>query len=224
MSNNCNLCGLREDSVDLLRKNKTWCLVHDKEVDNKLSGCEHWRPTTPAIKNQKVHIANEIKKSSKFQISKDNKKETRMKDNDAWSEIEKDYDLSKRAFGRKIKFIGDDFKRKIIFRDVEHSYVLANKGFSKSAVILAGSVIEELLRLYLQHKGVRPTRNSFDQYLRACQENDLLKDAIHRLSDSVRHFRNFVHLEKEESKKHTISKATAKGAVASIFTVANDLD
>jgi hypothetical protein len=42
------------------------------------------------------------------------------------------------------------------------------------------------------------------------------------LSDSAREFRNFVHLSKESTKKHSITKAAAKGAVSSIFTIAND--
>jgi hypothetical protein len=33
-------------------------------------------------------------------------------------------------FGKKINFVEDTFKRKIIFRDVEHAYVLASLGFS----------------------------------------------------------------------------------------------
>jgi len=93
---------------------------------------------------------------------------------------------------------------------------------SKPALILAGGVIEELLRLYLKHNKISPASNSFDAYIKACEQHKLLKSGISRLSDSVRHFRNLVHLSKEETKKHTISKATAKGAVASIFTIAND--
>ena len=49
-----------------------------------------------------------------------------------------------------------------------------------------------------------------------------IKSAIRKLTDSVRHFRNLVHLELEKDRKHSISKATAKGAVSSIFTIAND--
>jgi hypothetical protein len=143
---------------------------------------------------------------------------------DIWASIEKDYDLSNRAFSRKISFVKEDFSRSILFRDVEQAYVLANDGFSKPAVILAGSVIEELLRQYLKHKKIKPDRDTFDHYITTCQENGLLKDAIHRLTDSVRHFRNLVHLAKEKNKKHTISKATAKGAVSSIFTITNDFD
>jgi DNA-binding Lrp family transcriptional regulator len=66
-----------------------------------------------------------------------------------WKNIEKEYGVSKRAFGKKINFVKDDFKRRVIFRDIEQAYFLAFNGFSKPAVILAGGVIEELLRLYL---------------------------------------------------------------------------
>jgi|SRR6266571_741877 len=140
----------------------------------------------------------------------------------AWNEIQRDYDISKRGFSRKINFIVDSFRRRIIFRDVEQAYVLAKSGFSKPAVILAGSVVEELLRLYLLYKGIAPKANSFDDYIKTCVENGLLKSAIHRLTDSVRHFRNLVHLQKEDSQRWTISKATAIGAVSSIFTIVND--
>ncbi|GEM_PF-1559810 len=144
--------------------------------------------------------------------------------NSCWKEIETAFDLSKRNFGKKIAFIKDDFKRNIIFRDVEQAYLLAEMGFNKPAVTLAGSVIEELLRLYLESKKIVPVKNDFDGYIKTCENKRLLKSAIHRLTESVRQFRNFVHLEKEISTRHTISKATAKGAVASIFTIANDLE
>jgi len=142
---------------------------------------------------------------------------------EVWDEIYKDYEITKRSFAKRINFVSDKFKKSAIFRDIEHAYSLAGLGYSKPAVILSGSVIEELLRLYLKHKGITPARNNFDSYIKACENNGLIKSAIHRLTDSVRHFRNYVHLEKEESSRSTISKATAKGAVSSIFTIANDL-
>ena len=141
---------------------------------------------------------------------------------DTWDDIQNDFDISKRTFGKKINFVTDKYKRKIIFRDIEHAYILAKNRFSKPAVILAGGVIEELLRLYLEHKNISPLSNSFDGYIKTCEQRKLLKSAIFRLSDSVRHFRNLVHLSGEKTKRYTISKATAKGAVASIFTIAND--
>jgi hypothetical protein len=140
----------------------------------------------------------------------------------AWDDIKKDYDVSKRTLGKKINFVTDPFKRKIIFRDVEQAYLLAKYGFTKSAVILAGGVIEELLRIYLEYKNIRPNRKSFDSYIQSCENNRLFKSAISKLTESVRHFRNLVHLEKESSSRSTISKATAKGAVSSIFTIVND--
>jgi hypothetical protein len=144
-----------------------------------------------------------------------------LRNMNTWKDIEKDFNISKRAFGKKISFVTNPFKRKIVFRDIQQAYILAASGFSKPAIILAGSVIEELLRIYLGSKGITPTAKTFDSYIRTCEANHLLKSAIHRLTESVRYFRNLVHLEKEDSSKDTISTATAKGAVASIFTVAN---
>jgi hypothetical protein len=95
-----------------------------------------------------------------------------------WKAIQNDYDVSKVGFGRKISFVTDTFKRNVIFRDVAQAYVLANAGFPKPAVILAGSVIEELLRLFLEHKGIRPSAETFEHYLKACAEKGLLKSAI----------------------------------------------
>jgi hypothetical protein len=143
-------------------------------------------------------------------------------DNNTWKDIEKDFDVSKQTLGKKIRFVTDPFKRRIIFRDIEQAYILSGSGFSKPALILAGGVIEELLRIYLESKHLTPPANTFDSYIRTCEANRLLKLAIHRLTDSVRQFRNLIHLEKESSSRFTISKATAKGAVSSIFTIAND--
>lgn len=139
-----------------------------------------------------------------------------------WEDIKSEYDISKMKFGKKINFVTDPFKRKIIFRDVEHAFVLASQGFSKPAVILAGGVIEELLKQYLEHKEICPKSNRFVDYIKTCEDKELLKRGVSRLSDSIRDFRNLVHLSKEETKQHTISKATAKGAVSSIFTIADD--
>ena len=227
MKKQCNFCGLREDLTDLVIKNKTWCLVYDKEVENLSQGCEHWRPAGPSIKSQKIKIAEDIKRSIKPKAEQnkegmDSTMGTALSSKKIWEGIQRDYGVRKREFGMKFNFVTDPFKRKIIFRDVEHAYILVNNGFSKPAVILAGGVIEELLRLYLNYKGIKPTNKTFDSYIQACEKNGLLKTGISRLSDSARHFRNIVHLEKESSKKHTIPKHTAIGAVSSIFTIAND--
>ena len=142
-----------------------------------------------------------------------------------WGNIEREFGVTKTAFGKRINFIKDPFKREIIFRDVEQAFDLASLGFSKPAVILAGGVIEELLRLYLEQKDIspqKPLKKDFNGYIQTCVQNRLLKDSVSHLSDSVRGFRNLVHLSAEETRKHTISKPTAKGAVSSIFTIAND--
>ncbi|GAG62844.1 unnamed protein product, partial [marine sediment metagenome] len=125
-------------------------------------------------------------------------------------------------FGRKIYFVKGKFEREIIFRDTLNAYMLAEKGFSKSAVILAGSIIEELLRLYLECRNINPSKNNFNEYIKLCESKGILKKGISKLSDSVRHFRNIVHLKNEISPKYTISKAAAKNAVSSIFIISND--
>jgi DNA-directed RNA polymerase subunit L len=140
----------------------------------------------------------------------------------AWARIKNEFGVSKITFGRKIYFVKDKFKREIIFRDTLNAYMLAENGFSKSAVILVGSIIEELLRLYLDYKNIHPSKNNFNEYIKLCESKGILKKGISKLSDSVRHFRNIVHLENEISPKYTISKAAAKNAVSSIFVIIND--
>lgn len=139
-----------------------------------------------------------------------------------WSNIFNDFEITKPGLGKKINFVTDEFKRKIIFRDIEQSYLLAQNGFSKPAVIIAGSVIEELLRLYLIAKKVKPEFDNFDGFIIACESNNLLTKGMSRLGDSVRHFRNLVHLEKENTPKKTVTKANAKSAVASLFSIIHD--
>jgi hypothetical protein len=143
---------------------------------------------------------------------------------DTWSEIEREYGISKRSFSKRLNFISDQFKKKILFRDVEQAYLLAQHGFHKPSVIVAGGIVEELLRLYLVYKNISTPSKTLDAYIKTCEEKGLLKTAIHKLADSVRQFRNIVHLERETSSRHTISKATAKGALSSIFTIANDFE
>ena len=139
----------------------------------------------------------------------------------SWEMISKDYGVSKRQFGKCINFISDKYKRSIIFRDVEQAYHLTQIKYWKPAVILSGSTIEELLRLYLQDQKIKPKRQTFDSYIRACEDSNSLGAAVRTLTDSVRHFRNLVHTHKEVDRSASVTPAIAKGAVASIFTVAN---
>lgn len=141
-----------------------------------------------------------------------------------WKEIEIEYEKSKKSFGKQINFVKDTFKRDIIFRDVAHAYSLLKGGFSKPAVILAGGVIEELLRLYLMSKKIGVSGKSFEEYVEICIQKGLLKNAISSLTTSTRHFRNLVHLRLEKSQRDTISKSTATMAVASIFSIVNDFE
>lgn len=164
-------------------------------------------------------MANEIITSGHEQLNSVN---SIIKIPNIWDEIYSEYGISKRVFGKKINFIQDKHKRKIIFRDVQDAYVLLKNSYPKPSIILAGGVIEELLRLYLLHKGHTPAQNTFDEYIKICEDKKLLKRAISRLSDSIRYFRNYVHLEKEIDTKTSLNKSAASGVVSSIFTIVND--
>jgi hypothetical protein len=152
-----------------------------------------------------------------------------MKDTDSfsqiaiWTTIKEELGMSKLKFGKKINFISDKFIREKIFRDIGQAYFLAKNDFSKPAVILAGGVIEELLRQYLNFKNIIYKKNSnFKDYIELCKDKVFFKSAISNLSHSVREFRNLVHIKNEINPKNTISKVTGIGAVSSIFTIAND--
>lgn len=139
-----------------------------------------------------------------------------------WEEIKTEFNYPKIKFAKKINFINDKFKRKIIFRDIAQSYYLVKMGCYKPGIILAGGVIEELLKLFLEKNGKKPKSNNFNDYIKSCEQLGLLKSGISKLSHSVREFRNLVHLDNEKSNKHTLSKTAAIGSVSSIFTIADD--
>ncbi|MFH0771702.1 MAG: hypothetical protein V1933_03695 [Candidatus Omnitrophota bacterium] len=175
----------------------------------------------PHYKAMEMRVA-ELKEIEAKKNSATEHKFFKYKEGIYWLQIQEEYEISKKEFGKKINFVKDKFKRKIIFRDIEQSYILSKYGFNKPALILAGAVIEELLRLYLQSKNIKPKDNRFISYIECCEQNDLLKSVIRHQTTVARLFRNVVHLGNEKDKKYSISQATAKGAVASIFTVAND--
>ena len=142
-----------------------------------------------------------------------------LKSPEIWKQIKEEYDFTKKTFGNRISFVNDSNVRLVIFRDTEHAYILEKYGFNKPATVLAGGVIEELLRQYLIYKGIKPSKDDFNGYIKTCKEKGLIRDGYSGLSDTYRYFRNFVHISKEKTKKHAISKGKAKGAVAAIFTI-----
>jgi len=145
---------------------------------------------------------------------------------DYWQEIEKQYGVSKKQFSLKIFFVEDNFRRDIIFRDVNDAHGCLQNGFYKPAVILAGGIIEELLRLYLNYKKITipKDKDQFDGYIKLCVQENLLKTNVSNLSHSFRGFRNLVHLRAEVGKRYTISRATALGAISALFTIVNDFE
>lgn len=191
----------------------------DKSNDDLIIEMHKWIPASERHVAAKLELEHRKQQS---ELKKKEKKDDILTVTNIWANITEEFGITKNSFGMRINFIKDKFCRKIIFRDVEQAYILAKNGFSKPSVVLAGGVIEELLRQYLKHKKVKPKKNTFDEYIKTCQNNGILKVPIHNLSNYVRYFRNIVHIKEEKSNKYTISKATAKGAVSSIFTIAND--
>ena len=139
-----------------------------------------------------------------------------------WVQLSQECHKPKRQFRKQINFVKDKYSREIIFRDIAHSYFCLKSGLYKSAVILAGGVAEELLRLYLIAKGHSPDK-TFDKNIKMCAEKKILKGGVESYTNGLRDFRNYVHLDKEVSKKHAISHATASAAFNTIFTLVNDL-
>jgi hypothetical protein len=176
------------------------------------------------IKQKAIHIATILETTAQIYRPKSGAANITPVTENVWSAIQREYGISKVVFGKRIGFITDVFKRKIIFRDVEQAYSLANSDFNKPAIILSGSIIEELLRLYLEHKRITPPKADFEGYLKACEDNGLIKAAVYGVADPVRRFGHLVHLKNENSTRHTISKTTAQSAVSSIFVLANEFN
>ncbi|MBU6142164.1 hypothetical protein KGO95_03580 [Patescibacteria group bacterium] len=149
-----------------------------------------------------------------------------MSVNDLWKQIEKDCGDSKLQFARRINFVKGTYAREVIFRDIAHAQGCLMNGFYKPATILAGGVIEELLRQYLISKGYppKPKKESFHEYIEACREHGLIKRALVHLTGGVKDFRNLVHLKEESSRRHAISRSAAAGAIHAIFTLAHDFE
>lgn len=141
---------------------------------------------------------------------------------EVWQQIAEEFNINQISFGRKINFVKDQSARKIIFRDVEDAYVLYKKGFPKPAIILAGGVIEELLRIFLIGKGHSFKHNKFFEYIEICATNNYLRRGARLLTDSTRDYRNLVHLENEANTKTKPTQSMAAGSVSAIFTIVND--
>lgn len=139
----------------------------------------------------------------------------------SWKDIEIEYEISKNSFGRKINFVRDCNIREIIFRDVENAFSLSKNGYSKSAVLLAGSVVEELLRQYIKHRNIISKAKTFNEFIKVFNENNFLKLPMSAMPDSIRQFRNLVHIKEENEKNITLSKDIAIGSVSIIFTIVN---
>lgn len=159
---------------------------------------------------------------SSISSSKDDNNVTGLNKN-IWDEIKADYGVSKQLLGKKLKFITPRNKKEIIFRDIGHAYYFSKNSFPKPAIILAGGIIEEILKSFLEFNDIDAVHKSFNQIIALCESKELIDIANIRLSDSIRYFRNLVHIDKEYNSSLIISNSMAVGAVSSIFTIVNSL-
>lgn len=162
------------------------------------------------------------KKANIESMPKQSSKPIPQSEKETWKEIKAEYNLSKPTIGKRISFIRDDKARTIIFRDIWQAFFLLQNGFNKPAVILSGGVIEEILAQLLKCKGLLPSTDTFVKLIQVCREKKLFSNGTLNLLDSIRDFRNLVHVGKEirESK---MSKTMAKTAVSSLFHILNEL-
>lgn len=155
-------------------------------------------------------------------ITSNNK--SRSENDNIWMKINKDFSLTKKEFGKRINFIEHVITRKIIFRDIEHAYILLREGFYKSSVILAGGVMEEILRQLLTLKEEVAENINFNELIKKCSHKGLLSTPRNQLTESARYFRNVVHINNEVKQNNKITKAIAHSAFSAIFILVDRLE
>lgn len=161
---------------------------------------------------------------SVIKIINESPKTKKTRSNISWTFVKDEFGIDKTTLSKRLnKFIKNDFKRGVILRDIGTAYSLLSLGFYKESVIISGGVIEEILRLFLLKNQIK-SGNTFNEYIKTCENNDLLKSGISRLSDFLREFRNLVHLGRENVKQDTVGISIAKSAVSSIFTIIDEIN
>lgn len=153
-----------------------------------------------------------------FQMNKNSSVE------DVWESIKADYSVTKNIFGKKINFIKDKKVRSILFRDTEQAFLIMRLGFYKPAVILAGGIIEEILRQLLAKKEKFDNNISLIELIRRCKNLNLISIQGNNVSESTRNFRNAVHIHNEVSKENEIIRSVAYNAYSSIFILINGIN
>ena len=126
--------------------------------------------------------------------------EVPMTEKSLWLELNAQYYVSKPQFAKSISFVKESHARNIILRDIAQAYGCLKAGFYKPAVILAGGVIEELLRRFLANSNVKAKGTRFVDLLIACDDAKLLKRAVTQLGGAVRDFRNLVSLARSNAR------------------------
>lgn len=138
---------------------------------------------------------------------------------------------------RSFDFVRDEDLRMIIARDYrELVVILIPSGAWKSAVVLAGSILEAVLvdvltskiemleHVKAQHRGKHPSKLTLEQLIQVAANLDVLpasrKDA---LDQCLRHFRNYIHPEREIRAGYPCTEAEAYLALGGLDSVLNHI-
>lgn len=140
-----------------------------------------------------------------------------------WVAIQKDHGLTKRVIGKKLNFVKEKTLKDILFRDIEQAYLLLHHKFYKPAIIISGGALEEILKEFLKHNQKIPSGNRFVDCIEVAKKHSLFSNGIISLLDSMRDFRNLVHIDKERAGQK-VGIQLARTAVSALFLILKEID
>ena len=129
----------------------------------------------------------------------------------AWNKGIKSSEIEKKKIGIGMRgifnFVKDKKTKSILVRDFAYAEICREKSMSKPAIILYGSIIEEVLRYKLNSKA------KFSSLIDKFKEKKGLDPSLIRKIDFIKDFRDYVHifLEKQGNFEPTEGIASVAG-------------
>lgn len=137
-------------------------------------------------KNQIKHSFKKMKNKTRQKISQKLKGRTAWNKEIGWGVIEKKkISISKKGL---LNFIQDQKTKSILTRDYAYAEICKEQGMFKPAIILYGSIIEEILRYILK------SEDNFSKLINKAQDKKLIEASLIRKIDFIRDFRDYVHI------------------------------
>lgn len=152
---------------------------------------------------------------------------------DMWEQVTEEFAVTKRKLAKRIPYVLNRKVRAIIYRDIEDAMRCKQHSLWKPSVILAGGVVECLMRNLVDSVGdekkVRTAYKEFfperkhkkpetlEEYIGVCRHLGLVDGSIADLLSAVRGWRNLVHPDKERRSALKPDKNMAETALRSIF-------